>query len=128
MKQEKPYQEEAIDDLLYQARGCLDRDRQNTIVFQSPTGSGKTYMMTRFIGALARETEKPVCFLWVSIGAGNLYEHSFRSVKRRSTRQSSAVFWKTSFSAPGTRSGKRSWSFSTGRRSATSGMENSPMC
>lgn len=82
MKQEKPYQEEAIDDLLYQARGCLDRDRQNTIVFQSPTGSGKTYMMTRFIGALARETEKPVCFLWVSIGAGNLYEHSFRSVKK----------------------------------------------
>ena len=74
MKQEKPYQEEAIDDLLYQARGCLDRDRQNTIVFQSPTGSGKTYMMTRFIGRLARETEKPVCFLWVSIGAGNLYE------------------------------------------------------
>ena len=62
----------------------LDFNEKATIVLKSPTGSGKTFMMTRYIEEIIKENEKSnLCFLWVSIGDGNLHEHSYKSVKNK---------------------------------------------
>ena len=56
---------------------------KKTIVFQSPTGSGKTLMMTEYIEQLIKELEDTdLCFLWVSIGKGDLHTQSYNSLKR----------------------------------------------
>ena len=79
----KRYQDTAIDELLLKTRLLLDKDLdKRTIVFQSPTGSGKTLMMTEYIEQLIREFEDmDLCFLWVSIGKGNLHIQSYNSLK-----------------------------------------------
>lgn len=81
----KRYQEQAVEELLLKTRLLLDKDLdKRTIVFQSPTGSGKTFMMSRYIYRLIEEFEgkKDLCFLWISIGKGNLHEQSYNSLKR----------------------------------------------
>lgn len=80
----KRYQEKAVDKLLRRTRELLDDQlEKRTIVFQSPTGSGKTLMMTEYIEQLIKEIEDTdFCFLWISIGKGNLHEQSYNSLKR----------------------------------------------
>ena len=82
MKELKKYQEEAIEKLLAYTKMQLNENRSNTIVFQSPTGSGKTFMMSMFMQDLAKEIEDDICFLWLSIGKGELHKQSFKSVKK----------------------------------------------
>lgn len=85
MKRLKRYQENAVDKLLVRTRELLNENSDNrTIVFQSPTGSGKTFMMSRYIYQLIEEYEdkKDICFLWISIGKGNLHEQSYNSLKK----------------------------------------------
>lgn len=83
-KELKRYQERAVEKLTHYAKELLDSKRsKKTIVFQSPTGSGKTFMMSAFIEELIREREDlDICFLWISIGSGKLHEQSYRSLKR----------------------------------------------
>lgn len=46
-------------------------------VFQAPTGSGKTLMVARFIEEIIKELpEDDLCFVWVSIGKGDLHLQS----------------------------------------------------
>lgn len=45
------------------------------IVLKSPTGSGKTIMLTRFIKDFCREHKK-IVFIWLTPGKGNLEEQS----------------------------------------------------
>lgn len=80
----KRYQEKAVEKLLARTRELLDEDlNKRTIVFQSPTGSGKTLMMTEYIEQLINDLENTdICFLWVSIGKGNLHIQSYESLKR----------------------------------------------
>lgn len=80
----KRYQEKAVDELLLKTRLLLNKTLdKRTIVFQSPTGSGKTLMMTEYIEQLINELEdKDICFLWVCIGKGNLQVQSYNSLKR----------------------------------------------
>ncbi len=79
----KRYQETAVNELLYKTRLLLDKDiDKRTIVFQSPTGSGKTYSMSRYIYQLIEDFEDDdFCFLWISIGKGSLHEQSYNSLK-----------------------------------------------
>ena len=49
MKQLKNYQEEAIEQLLTYSNMYFKIDGKETIVFQAPTGSGKTFTMARFM-------------------------------------------------------------------------------
>jgi len=78
------YQGTAVDELLLKTRLLLGKSlEKRTIVFQSPTGSGKTLMMTEYIEQLIKELENmDLCFLWVSIGKGDLHVQSYNSLKR----------------------------------------------
>lgn len=80
----KQYQEKAVEKLTNYAKELLDSNKaKKTIIFQSPTGSGKTFMMSAFIEELISEREDlDLCFLWISIGSGKLHEQSYRSLKR----------------------------------------------
>ncbi|MDD4111211.1 MAG: DEAD/DEAH box helicase family protein, partial [Clostridia bacterium] len=82
MRELKNYQEEAVVQLLTYSSMYFNLHGNETIVFQSPTGSGKTFMMSRFIMELSKITEHDLCFLWVSIGKGDLHKQSMKSVKR----------------------------------------------
>ena len=80
----KRYQEIVVDELLLKTKLLLDKSvDKKTIVFQSPTGSGKTLMMTEYIEQLLKEHEDmDLCFIWISIGKGNLHVQSYNSLKR----------------------------------------------
>jgi len=80
----KRYQENAVEELLLKTRLLLEKKiDKRTIVFQSPTGSGKTFIMAKYIEQLIKENEdSDICFLWVSIGKGNLHIQSYNSLKK----------------------------------------------
>jgi type III restriction enzyme len=81
LKTPKEYQNKAVDKLLSRSKEILDECKSKTIVFQSPTGSGKTFMMSQYIYELIEENEdKDICFLWFSIGKGELHKQSFESL------------------------------------------------
>jgi type III restriction enzyme len=80
----KRYQEKAVNKLLLRTDELLNENIPNrTIVFQSPTGSGKTFMMSEYIGQLIKRKEEfDFCFLWISIGKGALQIQSYNSLKK----------------------------------------------
>jgi type III restriction enzyme len=84
IKQLKRYQEQAVDELLLKSRLLLDKKiDKRTIVFQAPTGSGKTFMMSQYIEQLIDELKnKDMCFLWLSPGKGNLHKQSYDAIKK----------------------------------------------
>ena len=82
MKTLMPYQEEAVDKLKKRTKDFLEETGNETIVFQAPTGAGKTFMATKFMEEIVKETKEDLCFLWVSIGKGELHKQSMKAVKR----------------------------------------------
>ena len=82
MKELKRYQEEAVDELLLKTKLLFAKHiDKKTIVFQSPTGSGKTFMLTGYIQQIINLFEdEDLCFLWVSIGKGNLHKQSYNAL------------------------------------------------
>lgn len=80
----KKYQEKAIEKLINRTKELFeDKKEKATIVFQSPTGSGKTFMISNYIEELIKEFhEDSICFLWISIGAGSLHRQSYYSLKK----------------------------------------------
>ena len=82
MKRLKDYQRTAINQLLQFTNIYLTTPKNETIVFQAPTGSGKTITIARYIQDIAEESDEDLCFLWISIGKGDLHRQSQKSVKR----------------------------------------------
>lgn len=80
----KRYQEKAVDKLVSRTRELFAENfDKKTIVFQSPTGSGKTFMMSQYIEQCIEEMkDQDLCFLWLSPGKGALHEQSFKSLKK----------------------------------------------
>lgn len=80
----KEYQVIAIEQLIKSVSELLVKDASNKVcVFQSPTGSGKTVMVAKFIEEIIKELpENDFCFLWVSIGKGDLHKQSKKSLDR----------------------------------------------
>lgn len=81
----KLFQEKAINKILNEVKEILEENREGTIVFQSPTGSGKTYTMSNIIQKLALDIDflnEDFCFVWVSIGKGELHKQSYKSLIR----------------------------------------------
>jgi len=74
----KKYQTTALNDLVFHTGHFLDREgKGETIVFQAPTGSGKTFVMAKFIERIIKERPKDnLCFIWLSIGKGELHKQS----------------------------------------------------
>lgn len=82
MKRLKDYQRIAINQLLQFTKIYLTTPKNETIVFQAPTGSGKTITIARYIQDIAEDSDEDLCFLWISIGKGDLHRQSQKSVKR----------------------------------------------
>ena len=78
MKQLKKYQDIAVYQLLSLSDMYLKIDGEETLVLQSPTGSGKTFMITNYIYEMSKKEEYDLCFLWVSIGKGN---YKYKAIK-----------------------------------------------
>lgn len=79
----KKYQREALGKLVEDTSAFLDRNGKGEIVvFQAPTGSGKTIVMARFIEELIKERNKDdICFIWLSVGKGELHIQSMNSLR-----------------------------------------------
>ena len=79
----KEYQVNAIEQLVKSVSELLAKDTNNKVcVFQSPTDSGKTVMVAKFIEEIIKElSETDLCFLWVSIGKGDLHKQSKNILK-----------------------------------------------
>jgi len=77
----KQYQEKAVGELIAVFKTLLSKNEQKKVcVFQAPTGSGKTLMTAKFIEEIIRELpETDLCFVWVSIGKGDLHLQSKHS-------------------------------------------------
>lgn len=82
MKLLKKYQDVAVYQLLNLSDMYLNIPGEETLVLQSPTGSGKTFMITNYIYEMSKKEQYDLCFLWVSIGKGELQVQSYKSVKR----------------------------------------------
>jgi len=80
----KPYQEKAVEQLVGSMKSLLEREGAGEVcVFQAPTGSGKTIITAKFIENLIKEVpDQDLCFLWVSIGKGNLHIQSKHSLEK----------------------------------------------
>ena len=77
----KEFQEKAVLQLVESTSRMLDLpSRKNVCVFKSPTGSGKTFMTAAFIERLIKRREDELCFIWVTIGKGNLQLQSKSSL------------------------------------------------
>lgn len=79
----KEYQVTAIEELIAATTLLLAKDASNKVcVFQSPTGSGKTVMVAKFIEGIIKELlDTDMCFVWVSIGKGELHRQSKSSLE-----------------------------------------------
>jgi len=83
----KHYQEKAVDELLTRSKKILKDDKNKSaddklIIFKAPTGSGKTFTMSQYIYQMCKnEKRTDFCFLWISIGKGELHKQSYRSIK-----------------------------------------------
>lgn len=63
----KKYQQDAVDKLLIHTKKLLKKEQESTIVFKSPTGSGKTIMIADYLLRLStEELGKEYVFIWAS--------------------------------------------------------------
>lgn len=81
----KQFQENAVQAILAGAKYKLT-SQNKVFVFKSPTGSGKTFMMSQVVARMADSANADfntmdLCFLWVSIGKGDLEKQSAKSLK-----------------------------------------------
>ena len=83
LKDLKEFQEKAVNLLVTSCSSMLDLPtRQNVCVLKSPTGSGKTFMTAAFIERLIKRREDELCFIWVTIGKGELQIQSRNALAR----------------------------------------------
>ena len=64
----KEYQQKAIELLVKSISNLIPNSAKNKVcVFQSPTGSGKTVMVAKFIENIIKDLQgDDFCFLWVN--------------------------------------------------------------
>lgn len=80
----REYQQKTVDRIYEQSDkflGSFDGVNFKKILFRSPTGSGKTVMMSAIIERLAIESEENLSFVWISKGV--LAEQSKNSVEEK---------------------------------------------
>ncbi|MDI4567680.1 MAG: hypothetical protein E7Y34_01185, partial [Mycoplasma sp.] len=80
----KPFQIEAIEQInRFTTKVLSDKDLNNPIVvLKSPTGSGKTLMLTKIIENIVESNRLSLAFIWISIGSGDLHIQSARAVSK----------------------------------------------
>ena len=65
----KDYQKEAVENLKETVEKLLRSSESEICIFQSPTGSGKTLMISELLKELVRgrEDDKKFSFVWISV-------------------------------------------------------------
>ena len=82
-KELKGFQVTAVNNLINQTSMLLDKEGTKKVcVFCSPTGSGKTIMTAKFIEGIIKRREDEICFVWITIGKGDLHVQSRNSLRR----------------------------------------------
>ncbi len=67
--EEIKYQKDAIKSLKIKVENCLRSSENESIIFQAPTGSGKTFMISKLLKEIVkdRKDDKKFSFVWVSV-------------------------------------------------------------
>jgi type III restriction enzyme len=79
----RPFQARAVAKLFNDVSQMLNAPgRQKICVLCSPTGSGKTVMAAKLIEVLISDQEQEICFLWVTIGKGELHVQTQKALRR----------------------------------------------
>lgn len=78
-KQLKDYQIRVVEELHDFFNFYINKGNKE-IVFKAPTGSGKTFIMTKLLEKISLENGERVAFIWASIGKGDLHRQSYESV------------------------------------------------
>jgi type III restriction enzyme len=65
----KDYQKQAVENLHRKIENSLRASDNEVIIFQAPTGSGKTVMVSELLKELVskREDDKKFSFVWTSV-------------------------------------------------------------
>lgn len=76
------YQEKYIKKVAETAAEFLEDKYQedSTIIFQAPTGSGKTYMISQALTQIVKRSKEPYSFIWISVNT--LHEQSRKNLLR----------------------------------------------
>lgn len=79
---EVPFQQKYIAKIVDAAVELLNDRYQDasTIVFQAPTGSGKTYMISQALTEIVKQLNEPLAFIWISVNS--LHEQSLANLSR----------------------------------------------
>jgi type III restriction enzyme len=67
MIQLKEYQKQAVDDLKSTVQKVLRSPENDIIIFQAPTGSGKTVIASEMLKELVKDNKKKYSFVWISV-------------------------------------------------------------
>lgn len=85
----KQYQSVAVKNLTEKIYTFISNNdnKKQTVIFQAPTGSGKTIMMSSVINDLINknksvDNKEDFTFIWLSIGKGDLHNQSKRSLEK----------------------------------------------
>ena len=65
----RDYQKKAIKNLHAKVEKVLMTPENEVVIFQAPTGSGKTLMVSEMLKKLVRDRkgDKPLSFVWISV-------------------------------------------------------------
>ena len=77
------YQRTAVKNLTNDILLALSAgDKGQEICLKAVTGSGKTYMATKMIEKVIKDSSEELSFVWLSIGKGNLHKQSKSSIEK----------------------------------------------
>lgn len=91
MREDIKYQNIAVDWLVNKSKYCLNKyevkgDTIFYLVLQAITGSGKTVIASKYIEAMAPDSNEglidELAFIWLSVGSGNLHVQSANKLKK----------------------------------------------
>jgi len=63
----RDYQKKAVESLKAKVQNVLNTPDNEVVIFQAPTGSGKTVMVSEMLKQLVKENHKKYSFVWVSV-------------------------------------------------------------
>jgi len=63
----RDYQKKAVESLKKKVQNVLDTPDNEVVIFQAPTGSGKTVMVSEMLKQLVKDNHKKYSFVWVSV-------------------------------------------------------------
>jgi len=63
----KEYQKHAVDSLRLKVENVLRSPENEAVIFQAPTGSGKTVMVSEMLKQLVKKSSEKFSFVWISV-------------------------------------------------------------